>query len=286
MIIAVLVILGLAFGSFVNALVWRVHEQEKLEVKKGAKKANKHDSKLSILKGRSMCPNCKHELGALDLLPVISWLALRGKCRYCKKAISAQYPIVELATALVFVVSYLVWPIEINGSVVQIIYFGLWLTMVVGLMALLVYDLRWMILPDRIVFPLGFVAAAMSIISVATADRPLASLISVALSVAVGGGLFYVLFQVSDGKWIGGGDVKLGWVIGLFLATPARSFLMIFVAALLGSLVSLPLLASHTLKRSSTIPFGPFLIISSMVVMLYGKDVLDWYQSTFLPFTT
>ena len=231
-----------------------------------------------------MCPNCKHELKALDLIPVLSWLALHGRCRYCKKRISAQYPLVEVSTALVFVMSYLVWPYAMSGSLAQIIYFSLWLVMVVGLMALLIYDLRWMILPDKIVFVLGGVAAAMAIITIATAHKPLSALIGVILSVAVGGGIFYVLYQVSGGKWIGGGDVKLGWVLGLFLATPARSFLMIFAAALLGSLVSLPLLASKRLKKNSTIPFGPFLIVGSIFVMLYGQTVIDWYHKTFVPF--
>ena len=284
MIIAVLIVVGLAFGSFVNALVWRLHEQDMLQGKKGSKATKKAVSRLSVVKGRSMCPNCKHELKALDLIPVLSWLALHGRCRYCKKRISAQYPLVEVSTALVFVMSYLVWPYAMSGSLAQIIYFSLWLVMVVGLMALLIYDLRWMILPDKIVFVLGGVAAAMAIITIATAHKPLSALIGVILSVAVGGGIFYVLYQVSGGKWIGGGDVKLGWVLGLFLATPARSFLMIFAAALLGSLVSLPLFASKRLKKNSTIPFGPFLIVGSIFVMLYGQTVIDWYHKTFVPF--
>src|SRR4051812_13278636 len=100
MIIAVLIVFGLCLGSFVNALVWRVHEQE------AAKKPNK---KLSVLNGRSMCPHCEHELAAKDLIPVLSWLSLGGKCRYCHKPISKQYPLVELLTALLVVGSYIWW---------------------------------------------------------------------------------------------------------------------------------------------------------------------------------
>ena len=100
----------------------------------------------------------------------------------------------------------------------------------------------------------------------------------------VGGGLFYVLFQVSKGKWIGGGDVKLGWVLGLFLATPGRSFLMIFLAATLGSLVSLPLLAGKRLHKNSVLPFGPFLIIAAIIVQLFGHSILHWYQRSFFPY--
>lgn len=281
MIIAILIVLGLCMGSFVNALVWRLHEQERSSSKKSTKKL---DKRLSITKGRSMCPHCEHELATIDLLPIVSWVLLRGKCRYCKKAISVQYPIVELVTAFIFVISYISWPKDFDSA--QIALFVLWLAMLVGLMALLVYDLRWMILPDKIVYPLGFIAGAMAIITVAVSHKPLVALISVVLSVAVGGGIFYVLFQVSGGKWIGGGDVKLGWVLGLFLATPARSFLMIFAASLLGVLISLPLMLSHRLSKKSIIPFGPFLIIAAIFVQLYGSNVLNWYQSTFLPFTT
>ena len=102
MIIAVLAVLGLVFGSFVNAFAWRLHEQESLLEKK-KKPSAKQLAKLSIVKGRSMCPECKHELAAKDLIPVFSWITLKGKCRYCGKPISWQYPAVELATALLFV---------------------------------------------------------------------------------------------------------------------------------------------------------------------------------------
>jgi len=285
MIIAVLAVLGLAFGSFVNALVWRLHEQEGLAAKKvkDRAKATKNAQALSITKGRSMCPECRHELAAIDLAPIFSWLALKGKCRYCHKPISLQYPLVELATASLFVVSYFWWPVTFSHS--QVAIFILWLAMLVGLLALLVFDLRWMILPNKLIYPLAAVALVQSVIVVASASRPSRALLNELLAVLVGGGLFYILYQISSGKWIGGGDVRLGWLLGLVAATPARSMLLIFIAALAGSLVSLPLLASHRVKRSSTIPFGPFLIIAMVIVQLFGHAILFWYQRTFLPFT-
>jgi prepilin signal peptidase PulO-like enzyme (type II secretory pathway) len=271
MIIAVLVVLGLMLGSFVNALVWRIHEQE-------TKK--KTDKKLSILNGRSMCPNCQHELAIRDLLPVLSWLRLGGKCRYCHKPISKQYPLVELLTSIVFVFSYIWWPQVLTGA--QSVLFCLWLAILTGLIALLVYDLKWFLLPNRIVYPLSVVAAAFALGNIILADNPTVALIDTLLAVLVGGGIFYVLFQVSGGKWIGGGDVKLGWMLGLVMGTPARSVLMIFLASLLGSIVSLPLLFNHKLKRSSMIPFGPFLILAAILVQLFGADILDWYRQTFI----
>lgn len=337
MLIVILVILGLCLGSFVNALVWRVHEQanepkrkhpRRTDSKKsrylkltGKSRGKNQDSSaavgmtegkrglstsygmtgarlgqvpdLSITKGRSMCPQCKHELTAKDLIPVLSWLSLKGKCRYCHKPIGIQYPLVELSTAGLFVASFLFWPtamIRQNGSCPPVsllhgacwqdnLAFGLWLVILTGLIALFVYDLRWYLLPNRIMYPLTVLAASFAALEIALADNPLHAAINTALAVLVGGGIFYVLFQASGGKWIGGGDVKLGWLLGLILATPAKSLLMIFIAALLGSLVSIPLLLDKKLKRTSHIPFGPFLIVAAVIVMLFGANILDWYKT-------
>lgn len=281
MIIAVLLVVGLCMGSFVNALVWRLHEQESQKRKK--KQDKKYLQELSVLKGRSMCPSCKHGLGVKDLIPVLSWLSLGGKCRYCKKPISAQYPVVELATAALFVGSYIWRPMPFTTA--QTLLFVLWLPLLVGFMALIVYDFRWMLLPNRIVYPLAYIAGAFAVISVASAEKPGMALINTTLAVIIGGGLFYALYQVSNGKWIGGGDVRLGWILGLIAGTPARSALFIFIAALLGTVISLPLMASHKMKRNSIIPFGPFLIIGLIIVQLFGHSILFWYQRTFLGFT-
>ena len=273
MIIVVLVVVGLCLGSFVNALVWRLHEQE--TKRSGSKK-------LSILNGRSMCPHCKHELAAKDLVPLLSWLALNGKCRYCHKSIAWQYPLVELLTALLFVASYVWWPADLRSF--QIGIFIWWLALLVGLMALLVYDLRWFLLPNRIIYPTGVAAAAMAVITVVNADSPAKALLNITLAVLVGGGLFYLLFQVSDGKWIGGGDVRLGWVLGLVAGTPGRSVMFIFLASIIGTLISLPLLYSHKLKRNSTIPFGPLLIVGLIITQLFGAGISHWYLYHFLNF--
>jgi prepilin signal peptidase PulO-like enzyme (type II secretory pathway) len=160
--------------------------------------------------------------------------------------------------------------------------FGLWLLLLTGLMALLVYDARWKLLPDRLMYPLGVLASLLVLIQVVTANRPAIALVNTLLAVAVGGGIFYFLFQVSKGKWIGGGDVKLGWLLGLVIATPARATLMLFIASLLGTIISLPLLVAKRLKRNSTIPFGPFLILAAIIVQLFGHTILHWYARTFL----
>ncbi|MDB5184307.1 MAG: putative Prepilin peptidase [Candidatus Saccharibacteria bacterium] len=278
MIIALLVLLGLCFGSFTNAFVWRIHEQE---AEQGKKRPNKQRlADLSISKGRSMCPHCGHELGALDLVPVLSWLSLGGKCRYCRTPISWQYPVVELATTLLFVISWLGWPYAVQG--LQIAAFGVWLVVLIGLMALTVYDFRWMLLPNRIVFPLYGVAGVFALINIIGAARPLHALLMTILAVALGGGVFYVLFQVSDGTWIGGGDVKLGWLLGLVVGRPPLSFLFIFAAALLGTIASVPLIVKEGIRPKRVIPFGPFLIAGAIISLLYGQSILDWYQHFFV----
>lgn len=271
MIVAILIVVGLCLGSFVNALVWRLHEQMTREGANG---------KLSILKGRSMCPSCKHELAAKDLVPVFSWLSLGGKCRYCGKPIAFQYPLVEFVTAALFVASYIWWPSDFSD--LQTVLFVIWLLLLTGLVALLVYDLRWFLLPNRLIYPLSGLAIIQAVIIAIAADKPLTTVLNMLAGVVIGGGLFYLLFQISNGKWIGGGDVKLGWLLGLIAGSPSRSLLLIFIAALLGSLVSLPLLVSNRLKRSSAIPFGPFLIIAVIIVQLFGADILHWYQQTFI----
>lgn len=280
MITAMLIVYGIALGSFVNALVWRVYAQSKESAKK--KPSAKQLERLSISKGRSMCPHCKHELGAKDLVPVLSWVSLKGKCRYCKTPISRQYPLVELATGALFTASYYWWPQPLHG--LEVVSFVLWLLLLVGFMALIVYDLRWMLLPDRIVIPLSVLAALLAIVNVVNAQKPHSAFIGVVLAVVVGGGLFYALYQLSAGKWIGGGDVKLGWLLGLSVGTPAKALLFIFLAALLGSLMSVPLLFAHRIKAKSVIPFGPFLIIGAVVTQLFGASIIHWYRVTLIGF--
>ncbi len=297
MIIVMLFVFGLIFGSFVNALVWRLRQQELASKKSKVHKVSKDviakllstfhfqpstkSDDLSIVHGRSMCPECRHELSALDLIPVFSWLYLRGKCRYCHKPILIQYPLVELLTAGLFVASYIWWPSTVS-SLLSTMQFATWLLIIVGLVALTVYDLRWMLLPNRLIYPISGLAVAFGLINVSLADSPATALINTALAVLVGGGIFYVIFQVSNGKWIGGGDVRLGWMLGLLVATPAKAVLTIFLASVIGSLVSLPLLARGKLKIKASIPFGPFLITGAIITVLFGADILNWYTNTLI----
>ena len=269
---ACVLILGLALGSFVNALVWRLHEQAKLSKKKA-------NPDLSIMSGRSMCPDCHHRLGFWDLLPVISWLTLGGKCRYCRQPISWQYPLVELSTATLFGLSYLFWPF--GWQAIGVFQFAVWLLMLTGFMALSVYDLRWQTLPSRIIYPLSALALLQTaVLTVYHQDWRIA--VSALVGVLCLGGLFYVMFQVSDGKWIGGGDVRLGVTLGLLVGGPAQAILLLFLASLTGTLASLPLLVSNKSGLRRKVAFGPFLIVAAVMVYLFGTSIVNWYKSRFL----
>ena len=269
MILIVLGLWGLTFGSFVNALVWRLHEQES---KKKLSKTQRQ--KLSIVHGRSMCVHCKHELAWYDLLPVVSWLSLGGKCRYCRKPISWQYPVVEVLTAGLFVGSYLLWPYGFEAAGWTL--FGAWLIYLVAFMALAVYDLRWMLLPNKIVYALiGLTVVQVLFKLLVYADASQVSIQAFWGFVAIGG-LFYALFQLSGGRWIGGGDVKLGFMIGPLVGGPLAAVLVIFLASCMGSLVSVPLIVKKSLKPTSRIPFGPFLLAATIIVYLLGDRIADF----------
>lgn len=270
MVVAVLILLGLCFGSFINALVWRLHQQSQ---PKETRKAGKKD--LSILKGRSMCVHCNHTLYLKDLVPVLSWLSSYGRCRYCRRRIHWQYPVLEITMPVLFVFSYYFWPEPFDAS--GVLGFGVWLAALVGLIALLVYDIRWMLLPNKIIGPLAALVGLAVIIDAAFLARSEEVFISALAGALVGGGIFYVLFQVSKGKWIGGGDVKLGFLLGLLVGSPVLALLVLFLASLIGTIVSVPLMASKKIAPHARIPFGPFLIIAAVVVQLFGDRIIDWY---------
>lgn len=220
-----------------------------------------------------MCPQCRHGLQARDLIPVLSWLELRGRCRYCQARISWQYPFVELLTAGGFVVSYWQWPYELSGA--STLAFAVWLVTLVMLIALVVYDIRWMLLPNRLIYPVT-IASLLLVGLVAFHNESWSVVVGAGLGALLLSGLFWGLFQISGGKWIGGGDVKLAVSLGLLAGGLLDSILLLFIASLLGSLVSLPLLARHK-QASHKVPFGPFLITSAIIVFFWGSVIINWY---------
>jgi leader peptidase (prepilin peptidase)/N-methyltransferase len=258
LIAVILAAAGLIFGSFVNALTWRLHE------------------KKDWVKARSQCVHCGHQLSGLDLVPIFSWLGLGGKCRYCRQPISPQYPLVEAAAAATFVLSYLFWPAGLNGG--QLYLFTAWLVSSIGLLALLIYDVRWMLLPSKLIYPTLLAAASgnLAYLLLAQTDRT-HFLLQWFSSVLVASGIFFILHIISKGRWIGFGDVRLGLVTGTLLHSPGISFLMIFLASILGTVFVLPSMLRGRRGIGSRLPYGPFLILATALCILLGQSLLDWY---------
>jgi leader peptidase (prepilin peptidase)/N-methyltransferase len=258
-------LLGVCLGSFINAWVWRSSNTEDVNQKK-----QNRDTKLSILNGRSVCPDCRHLLAWRDLVPVLSWVSLKGKCRYCRQAISAQYPAVELLTTALFIVSLLLWPFELSGFL-AISYFLLWLTFLVILIALSVYDIRYMLLPNKMVALAGIVTVLASGVHAVDSSQP-NHILWAGIGALTFGGIFYLLYQVSAGAWIGGGDVKLGFVLGIWLASPLLVLFTIFLASCLGLIVALAMSPWRHIDGKTAIPFGPMLMSATVMVFFISKS--------------
>lgn len=253
--ITLLVVAGLAFGSFAGALVWRL-------------KNNK-----DFVKDRSVCEHCNHVLGPIDLVPIISWLALKGRCRYCKAKIGWLPLILELSLPILFVISYLYWPLGFSGVAAQLS-FVFWLGYIVLLAALFVYDLKWFLLPDKIVFVLIGLALLDAMLRVSiTGENYFTHILFGVVPIA---GLYGLLYFVSKGKLVGLGDAKLGIFMGIVLGWQS-ALLALILANLFGLLLVLPGLVRKRLTYKSRVPFGPFLIAAFFITGLWGNALIDWY---------
>jgi prepilin signal peptidase PulO-like enzyme (type II secretory pathway) len=254
-------LIGAAMGSFAGAMAWRLK------------------TKRNMVNDRSECEHCHHKLGILDLLPIVSWLLLGGRCRYCNKPIGWLPFVAEVGVAAAFVVSYLYWPLGFEAWQ-AIVLLVLWLVYLVALAVLIIYDVRWMILPDKIVIPLivvGFIDASLRMSQV-----PGAGIADVILGAGYGvlalAGVYGALYAVSKGRWVGFGDVKLSIFIGVVLGWQ-KALLVLILANVIGFLIVVPGLATRKLTRTSRVPFGPFLIIAFVVAGLFGDAIIRWYMS-------
>jgi len=247
-------IFGLIAGSFLNCVIYRLEQGQ------------------SFLKGRSYCPLCKYTLSWQDLVPVLSFLFLRGKCRYCRQKISLQYPLVELATGILFVLIFL---FAFN--------FLYYLIMGCFLIIIFVYDLKHYIIPDSVIYPAILISVIWYLISgiflnIYTKYEILNTIYS-----ALGAAAFFLLIVlISRGKWMGVGDIKLAFLMGLLLGWP-NILVALFSAFFIGAIIGTGLIAAGRKKLSSEVPFGPFLVTGTFLAMLWGGEIVDWYLTFFLP---
>ncbi|MCX6760429.1 MAG: prepilin peptidase [Candidatus Nealsonbacteria bacterium] len=250
-------IFGLIVGSFLNCVIYR------LEVGK------------SFLKGRSFCPDCKHDLSWLDLIPVFSYIFLSGKCRYCDKKISIQYPLVEISTGLVFLLIFQsLLSTASSYFLFSVLYF---LTAASLLIIIFVFDLKHFIIPDRVLFPLTGIALIYSLISNL---QSLNGLINIFVSAFSAGAFFLAIYLVSRGKWLGFGDVKLAFFMGLLLGFP-DIIVALYSAFTIGAIIGVGLILAKRKNMKSEIPFGPFLIIGTMIAFFWGNQIINWYFNLF-----
>jgi prepilin signal peptidase PulO-like enzyme (type II secretory pathway) len=282
-----LMLVGLVMGSFAGASVWRLRSRElaadklsgdnydKAEYKK-LSKLNNHSFKSD----RSICLNCSYQLKWYDMLPLVSWLSLKGKCRNCRKSIGHFEPVMELTVATLFVVSYVFWPYDLTTGL-EIARFVVWLVSGVGLVILFAYDAKWFLLPDVVNYFVVFIAVVSAFLAFVTSGYSIGSLESIAGSIAILSGLYFILYLVSKGEWIGFGDIKLGLGLGLLLADWRLAFITLFLANLIGSMIVVPLVAFKKLNRKAHVPFGPLLIVGAIISQLAGPAIIDWYM-TFL----
>ena len=257
-------VLGLSMGSFINALVYRLYKGKSLW-------------------GRSQCINCKKELSLIDLIPVLGFIFLRGKCRYCKKKISWQYPIVEFITGAIFILIFLKFIFAsdlINCNLLQIIDLSLLFIFAVILITIFIFDLKYYIIPNKILFPgiiLGFIALIIKSIYIWSFELVIAHLFSIFITF----GFFLFLYLVSRGKWIGAGDVKFGILLGLILSWP-QSLVMLFFSFVIGAMIGIVLLLLKLKKRKEKVPMGTFLVIGTFVSIFLGEIILEWYLGLIL----
>ncbi len=257
-------ITGLCVGSFINAVVYRLKTGE------------------NIIKDRSHCPGCGHNLGFPDLIPVLSFVLLRGRCRYCGEKISYQYPLVELATGVVFLLIFN-YQFETGDGLsvfnVPGMLESLFLTIIFTLLIVIfVYDLKHYIIPDRVIFPALGLAVAYRIFKGAGQGLEFVSLEfwNPFLAGFGAGAVFLAIYLLSRGKWMGFGDVKLVLLMGLVLGFP-KVVIAVFLASFIGSVIGSGLVFWGKKGWKSEIPFGPFLVTGCFIAFLWGDFIIQTY---------
>ena len=240
-------VLGLAFGSFLNVVAYRLPRGE------------------SLSRPRSRCPSCGTPVRPLDNVPVLSWLALRGRCRTCRTGISVRYPLIEALTAALCAAVVLA-----SGPEPETL---LGLAFVLILVPVAFIDLDHRIIPNKLT-GLGAVVAVALLAVIDPGALP-----EHLLAGAAAGGFLLAAALAKPGG-MGMGDVKLAAVMGLFLGRAVAPAL--FAALILGSVVGAAVMARRGMRRGTTIPFGPWLALGGVAGLLAGEAVVDWYLAAFL----
>lgn len=241
--------LGLALGSYLNSWIWRTREN------------------IRVVNGRSMCPHCRRQLAGYENIPVLSYLFLWGKCRTCQNPIPKHFIFVELGTALIFVL--VAW-INLHSQAFSPAHFFRDIVFSVLLIIIFVYDWLYQEILSEVVW-FGAMAGLFFNLYLHY------SLLSMAIGLLAAGGFFFLQFAASKGRWIGGGDVRLGSMMGIWLGWPAVLAALV-IAYVVGAVGSLWLIAYRKKQLASATPFGTYLALGTFVAMLWGNQVVEWYM--------
>jgi prepilin signal peptidase PulO-like enzyme (type II secretory pathway) len=251
---AILIFLfGACIGSFLNVIICRVPERK------------------SIIRNRSHCPQCKEFIKWYDLLPILSFFILRGRCRKCKKKISWQYPLVEFFTAMAFV--FIAWHFDFvlaNPFLYRDLIF------VATLIIVFVTDWRFYLILDAVIWPMIVFSLIFNIFFFSNSENILYHVMMFVGAALLAGGFFLLQYLVSRGKWIGFGDIKLGLLMGAMLGWPSV-LVALYFAYVLGAIMMLILMVLKKKKRKEQVAFGTFLSVGTVVAIFYGEQIITWY---------
>lgn len=237
-------LVGLTFGSFLNVVIYRIPRSE------------------SIAFPASHCPNCGHALVAWENVPVVSWFALRGRCRSCRAPISSRYPLVELLTAALFGLCVLEFGLSLAALSAALLSAFVVVTVFV--------DIDHLLILDVLTVPAAVAGLALAVAS----GRTIPALEGAALGAA----LFGVIYLATRGAGLGLGDVKLAACLGIYLGWPAAiaAFASSFV---IGAILAIPVLAMRKRRGRDVLPFGPFLVIGALILTFAPNLVLGPYAA-------
>jgi len=245
------ILIGLVIGSFLNCFIWRLHEDESVG-------------------GRSYCPKCRHQIAWYDNIPVLSFIFLKAKCRHCHQPISWQYPLVEIATAILFVLLFFK---NISSASFALLMMRDWL-LVSALIVIFVYDLRWQLVPMGVVWSM---CALMLVFNILLGY----SWVLIIISALVATAFFWIQYILTKKKGLGEGDIWLGLLLGLSFPNFSHLLAILIISYGVGSLVSLILLLVKKKHRKSRIALGPFLAFGAIITLIWGDQLINWYLGLF-----
>ncbi len=277
-LIALCAVFGLLVGSFLNVVIlrlparlqheWRNQARDVLEL--AADDTVIETAPPDLVFTASHCPSCKHKLSALDNIPLLSWLALRGRCRYCKTPISAQYPLVEALTLIAS--ALMAWKFGLSGQLLAGLLFTWMLIAAAGI------DARTQLLPDQLTVPLMWLGLLISLFPIFV--DPATAIVGAAIGYLSLWSVFWLFKLITGKEGMGYGDFKLLAALGAWMG--AMSLLpIILMSSLFGAVIGSIVLAKRGQDRSTPIPFGPFIAIAGWVWFVFGDGLAAWYRGFF-----